>query len=194
MLSAQLETSRHDRAGASATPASCRVSRSNQHQARSGFVARRSLRVAGHNPQYDWSALCRAGFVQCGLTLSRCSTFMISYLARASVRVLSPHPHWLGFSSLTSHRPASRILPHRGVGQHSPERAFTRCAGAFPSVRISGANRSRAHTLLNQQQPQRLAGSVHLSAVLSSIASSVKAPWTEGMPISCQSLPKWSVK
>lgn len=96
------------------------------------------------------------------------------------------------FSRPHSHRLRSILLP---LSRLVAESAFASAPVITNSVRVVGCSRLPAKAvqhepLVNRTSP---AGLIH-RRVPSSIASSVKSPWTEGMPTSCQTLPKWSVK
>lgn len=131
-----------------------------QHQTKLRLTRAAWLVAASLKQLQDWSASCRAGVA--GNTNSgpnNCAGFP---------RRLS-HSHWLGISSLTSHRRS--VWTSLGAGRlQLPVRAIRRSARLFHSTQDRGANRLLRHTLPAEQFLQSLAHRNHHSSRLSSSA------------------------
>lgn len=155
---ASVSTIRRDRAGLASTASRCVASSIDKHQisgrSRAGHARGHrcaQVLVADYQPQ-DWSALCRAGMA--GRTNSGPNNC-------AGIPRRLSHSHWLGISSLTSHRRSVRTSLGAGRLQ-LPVRAIRRCARPFIHANPAGANRLCVrNTLPHKQIPNALACRLH---------------------------------
>lgn len=147
----------------------------HHHEHRSARVRRASIRARGHgvvHMDHVSKADASSGSVELHQLLTTCRGLHAPGLfTRIQFDAYLPPRRRRAFRTIV-------LLPDQRGARH--------LCSARP-----GSRQTTRNTLAHHQPISRSGDVLHLS-VPSSIPSSVKSPWTEGMPTSCQSLPKWS--
>lgn len=125
---------------------------------------------------------------------------LASARAMGTARSRSSTIHNSQQGALSNRAPLTQTYIQIGSG-FSP--SLSRSRVRFPSLyasgtlsaRLDGCTRLAVQSLGDKAASQlAIPEIVHRQCVPLFVRPSVKSPWTEGMPTSCQSLPKWSAK